>query len=134
MIDDAVKLVSIGEASQRFSRKMKAPTQTVQLITLSWPLKRWGNDIIRKLTPAQSNYTFVVVEVEYFTKWLEAKLLTNVSSVPIRKFLWQNIICRYGVPRHITVDNTKYFNNGCSKSSTTKLGRRSPSHQYTTHN
>jgi hypothetical protein len=47
---------------------MKAPAQPVQLITPSWPLQRWGIDIIGKLTPAQCNYTFVVVAVEYFTK------------------------------------------------------------------
>jgi hypothetical protein len=52
-----------------------------------------------------------VVAVEYFTKWIEAKPLTNVSSASIKKFFWQNIICHYGVPRHITVDNAKYFDN-----------------------
>jgi IS30 family transposase len=38
-------------------------------------------------------------------------LVTNVSSATIKKFFWQNIICLYGVPHHITVDNMKYFNN-----------------------
>jgi hypothetical protein len=52
------------------------------------------------LTLAQGNFTFAVIVVEYFTKWIEAKLLTNVSSAIIKKFFWQNIICRYGVPRH----------------------------------
>jgi hypothetical protein len=73
MIDDAAKVVSTCEACQRFSRKMKAQAQPVQLITLSWPLQRWGIDIVRKLTPAQGNYTFTVVAVEYFTKWIKAK-------------------------------------------------------------
>jgi hypothetical protein len=45
------------------------------------------------------------VAVEYFTKWVEVKPLTNVSSASIKKFFWQNIIFHYGVPRHITVDN-----------------------------
>jgi hypothetical protein len=56
-----------------------------------------------------------VVAVEYFTKWIGAKPLTNVSSTSIKKFFWQNIICRYGVPRHITINNTKYFNNAMFK-------------------
>jgi hypothetical protein len=63
------------------------------------------------LTPAQGNYTFAIIVIEYFTKWIEAKLLTNVSSATIKKFFFQNIICRYGVPRHITVDDDKYFDN-----------------------
>jgi hypothetical protein len=53
---------------------------------MSWPLQWWVIDIISKLTPAQGNYTFVVVIVEYFTKWVEAKPLTNVTSVSFKKF------------------------------------------------
>jgi IS30 family transposase len=63
----------------------------------------------------QHNYTFTVIAVEYFTKWIEAKPLTNVSSATIKKFFWRDIICRYGVPRHITVDNAKYFDNAMFK-------------------
>jgi hypothetical protein len=68
MIDDAAKLVSTCKAYQKFSHRSKAPTQPSQLIASSWPLQRWGIDIIGKLTPAQGNYTFAVVAVEYFTK------------------------------------------------------------------
>jgi IS30 family transposase len=63
----------------------------------------------------QHNYTFTVIAVEYFTKWIEAKPLTNVSSATIKKFFWRDIIYRYGVPRHITVDNAKYFDNAMFK-------------------
>jgi IS30 family transposase len=38
-----------------------------------------------------------------------------VSSAAIKKFFWRSIIYRYGVPRHITVDNTKYFDNAMFK-------------------
>jgi hypothetical protein len=93
MIDVAAKLVSTCEACQRFSRKMKALAQLVPLIAPLWPSQRWGIDIVGKLTPAQGNYTFVVVAVEYFTKWIKAKPLTNVSSVSIKKIFWQNTIC-----------------------------------------
>jgi IS30 family transposase len=80
-----------------------------------WPLQRWGIDIVRKLTPAQGHYTFTVVVVEYITKWIEAKPLTNMSSASIKNFFWQNVICYYSVPKHITVDNAKYFDNAMFK-------------------
>jgi hypothetical protein len=60
--------------------KDEAPAQPVQLITPSWPLQMWSIDIVKKLTPA-GNYTFAVVAVEYFTKWIEVKPLT-------KKFFW----------------------------------------------
>jgi hypothetical protein len=124
VIDDATKLVSICKACQKFSHKSKASAQPLQLIALSWPLQRWGIDIVGKLTPAQGNYTFALVAVEYFTKWIEAKPLTNVSSTTIRKFFWQNIICRYGVPRHITIDNVKYFDSAMFKDFCQQIGTK----------
>jgi hypothetical protein len=61
-----------------------------------------------KVDPRAGHYTFTVVVIEYFTKWIEAKPLINVSSTSIKKFFWQNIICRYGVPRHITINNAMF--------------------------
>jgi hypothetical protein len=52
--------------------------------------------------------TFAIVAVEYFTKWVEVKPVTNITSATIQKFLWQNIIYHYGVPQQITIDNAKY--------------------------
>jgi hypothetical protein len=48
--------------------------------------QRWGIDIVGKLTPTQGNYTFIVVAVEYFSKWVKAKHVTNASSATIKKF------------------------------------------------
>jgi hypothetical protein len=96
----------------------------VQLIAPSWPLQRLDIDIVNKLTPTLGYYTFAVVAVEYFTKWVEAKPLTNVSSTSIKKFFWQNIICHYGVPWHITVDNAKYFDNAIFKDIYHKTGTK----------
>jgi hypothetical protein len=31
-------------------------------------------------------------------KWVEAKPVTNITSSTIKKFFWQNIIYRYGIP------------------------------------
>jgi hypothetical protein len=97
MIDDATKLVSTCETYQKFSHRSKAPTQPSQLIAPSWPPQRWGVDIVGKLTPAQGNYTFAIVAVEYFTKWVEVKPVTNITSATIQKFFRQNFIYRYGV-------------------------------------
>jgi hypothetical protein len=115
IIDDATKLATTYEACQKFSHRCKAPAQPSQLIAPSWPLQRWGIDIVGKLTPAQGNYTFAIVAVEYFTKWVEAKPVTSIISTTIQKFFWQNIICHYGVPQQITVDNAKYLDSAMFK-------------------
>jgi transposase InsO family protein len=110
IIDDATKLVKTCQACQKFSPNTQAPTQPTQLITPSWPLQRWGIDIVGLQTTAQGNYEFTVVAVEFFTKWIEVKPLVNIAAAGLKRFFWQNIICRFGVPREITVDNAKQFN------------------------
>jgi len=51
---------------------------------------------VGSLPTTQGNYKYEAVAVEYFTKWIEAKPLINITSETIRKFFWQNIICRFG--------------------------------------
>jgi transposase InsO family protein len=67
-------------------------------------------DIVGPITTAQGNYKYAVVVVEYFTKGIEVKPLVNIAATELKRFFWQNIICRFGVPIKITVDNTKQFN------------------------
>jgi IS30 family transposase len=81
----------------------------VHLIPPSWSLQRWGMDFVGPLPTAQGNCKFTTVAVDYFTKWVEAKALANITALTIQKFFWQNIICRYGVLRELTVDNGKQF-------------------------
>jgi hypothetical protein len=108
MIDETAKLFATYKACQKFFHRCRAPVQLSQLIAPSRPLQRWGIDIMGKLTLAQGNYTFTIIAVEYITKCVEVKPVTNITSATIQKFFWQNIICRYGVPQQITVDNAKY--------------------------
>jgi hypothetical protein len=61
------------------------------------------------LPTSQGNCTFAAVAVDYFTKWVEAKALANFIAPTIQKFFWQNIICRFRVPRELTVGNGKQF-------------------------
>jgi hypothetical protein len=67
-------------------------------------------DIVGPLTTAQGNYKYVVVAVEYFIKWIEAKPLVTIAAAGLRRLFWQNIICHFKVSRKITVDNVKQFN------------------------
>jgi hypothetical protein len=70
-----------------------------QLIQPTWPLQRWGLDLLGPLPPAQGNLKYVVVAVEYFSKWIETKPLATITSAIVQKFFWQNIVCRFDVPK-----------------------------------
>jgi hypothetical protein len=108
---DAADLVQKCENCQKCARDHKQPSSLTQLIHPTWSLQRWGLDLLGSLPPAQGNLRYVVVVVEYFSKWIEAKPLATITLAIVQKFFWQNIICRFGMPKAITVDNGAQFDS-----------------------
>jgi hypothetical protein len=80
---DAADLVQKCENCQRGARDQKQPSSLTQLIQPTWPLQRWGLDLLGPLPPVQGNLKYVVVAVEYFSKWIEAKPLATITSAII---------------------------------------------------
>jgi hypothetical protein len=68
------------EACQKFSPRSGNPSQFTKLIAHTWPLQRWGLDIVGPLPTAQGNLKFTFVAVEYFTKWIEARVVCTITS------------------------------------------------------
>jgi hypothetical protein len=100
------------------------PSSLTQLIKPTWPLQRWGLDLLGPLPPVQRNLKYVVVAVEYFSKWIEAKPLATITSVTVQKFFWQNIVCHFGVPKAITVDNGTQFDAKAFKDFCDQIGTK----------
>ena len=75
---------------------------------------------------------FLVVGINYFTKWVEAKALATIMEKNICSFAWRNIICRYGIPRVLVSDNGKQFDNNAFRDFCLELGVKnhysSPAH------
>jgi hypothetical protein len=85
-INDAEHIVKTCKAFQFSAKHQRRPGAPSQLVTPTWPLQRWGMDIVGPLPTAQGNFKFAVVAVEYFTKCIEARPLATITSTTIRKF------------------------------------------------
>jgi hypothetical protein len=81
-------------------------------------------DLLGPLPPAQGNLKYVIVAVEYFFKWIKAKPLATITSATVHKFFWQNIVCRFGVPKAITVDNGTQFDAETFKDLCDRIGTK----------
>ena len=75
---------------------------------------------------------FLVVGIDYFTKWVEAEALATIIEKNIQGFVWRCIICRFGIPKVLVSDNGKQFDNDSFRDFCSQLGIRnhysSPSH------
>lgn len=52
---------------------------------------------------------FLLVAVDYFTKWTKAEPLAKISARQVEKFVWKNIICRHGILHSMVIDNGTQF-------------------------
>jgi hypothetical protein len=109
MNKDATKLVRTCDACQRFARITKSPPEYLHSITSPWPFAKWGVDIVGLMPSGKGNKKFVVVAVDYFTKWAEAEALAAITTDNVIKFLWKSIVCRFGIPYAMVTDNGKQF-------------------------
>ena len=75
-----------------------------------WPFAAWGIDIIGEIRSNASNaHKYIVVVINYFSRWIEAESFSTLKAKQMAKFIEKSLICRYGVPHHIVTDNGVQF-------------------------
>ncbi|GFS29293.1 hypothetical protein Acr_00g0006120 [Actinidia rufa] len=70
-----------------------------------------GIDILGPLPQAPLQRKFLIVAIDYFTKWIEAQPLAKITEKNTRDFVWKHLVCRFGVPKVIISDNARQFDN-----------------------
>jgi len=97
---------------QIYADKIHVPPSMLNVISSPWPFSMWGIDMIGLIEPKASNgHGFILVAIDYFTKWVEAASYANITKQVVVRFIKNNIICRYGVPNKIITDNSTNLNN-----------------------
>ena len=75
-----------------------------------------GNRCDQAIEPKASNgHRFILVVIDYFTKWVEAASYSNVTRSVVVRFIKREIVCWYGLPRKIITDNATNLNNKMMK-------------------
>ncbi|CAM8972681.1 unnamed protein product [Rhodiola kirilowii] len=70
----------------------------------------WGIDFMGPF-PISCSYAYILVVVDYVSKWVEAKATRYDDAKTVVHFLRTNIFCRYGVPKAIISDQGTHFCN-----------------------
>ena len=76
-------------------------------IKASWPFATWGVYIVGPFPPAKGQVKFLLVGIDHFTKWIEAKLVAVVSTTNVKRLIWKNIVCKFEIPKTLIFDNGK---------------------------
>ncbi|KAI5327731.1 hypothetical protein L3X38_027127 [Prunus dulcis] len=129
---DAQAFTQKCDKCQRFASIPQLPAEPLTAMVSPWPFAQWGLDLIGPMPEGKGQVKYAVVAVDYFTKWAEAEALATITAARIESFVWQNIVCRFGIPNSIVTDNGRQFDNAKFKQFCSNLKIRlcfaSPAH------
>ena len=109
MREDYTRYAQQCKQCQRHADWHKAPLEELRLIYSPWSFHTWGIDILGTFPLAVRQMKYLVVAIEYFTKWIKAEPVAQITAHKIRHFVWKNIVCRFGVPKWLVSDNGTQF-------------------------
>ncbi|XP_039057119.1 uncharacterized protein LOC120200313 [Hibiscus syriacus] len=99
MEGDCISFARKCHKCQIHGDKIHVPPSQLHVMTAPWPFSMWGIDVIGAISPKASNgHRFILVAIDYFTKWVEAVSYASITKGVVCRFLRKEIICRYGTP------------------------------------
>ncbi|KAA3471109.1 rve domain-containing protein [Gossypium australe] len=66
-------------------------------------------DILKPFPITTAQKKFIIVVVDYFTKWIEVEIVATIIEKQVELFIWKLIVCRFGISRTIFIDNDTQF-------------------------
>jgi len=86
-----------------------APPAELTSLVSPWPLAWWGIDLLEPLPKAAGQLKYLVVAIDYCTKWIEAEPLAKITAKNVLRFFRRNILARFRVPALVISDYGTQF-------------------------
>ncbi|CAN1313102.1 Transposon Tf2-8 polyprotein [Linum perenne] len=106
---DSEELVKRCHKCQLFANTHHLPSTALQPIVSPWPFAFWGMDLLGPFPEAVGKRKYIIVAVDYFTKWVEAEALASITAYQVQKFVLKNIITRFSLPLGFVCDHGTQF-------------------------
>jgi len=107
--EDCTRYAQRCKQCQQHADWHKTPPEKLRSIYSPWPFHTWGIDILGPFPLAVRQMKYLVVAIEYFTKWIEAEPVAQITTHKVQHFVWKNIVCCFGVPRRLVSENGTQF-------------------------
>lgn len=108
-LSDAKSVVENCKKCQKLGPNINTPSNQLKFIHNPIPFAQWGLDLLGPFLVALGVVRFLILGVDYFTKWVEAESLATITSRKVERFIWHHIIIRFGLRSVLTIDNGKQF-------------------------
>ena len=84
---DAKVYVKVCDQCQRFSNIPRQPSEYLTPMIAPWPFAQWDLDILGPFPIGTKQMKFLVIGIDYFTKWVEAEPLASIMQQNVKNFV-----------------------------------------------
>jgi len=110
MLKDCIEFAKGCKECQKHAGIQRVPASELHSIVKPWPFRGWALDIIWEIKPKSSKgHKYILVGIYYFTIWMEAIPLLEVTQNVVIDFIQKHIIYRFGILETITTDQGSVF-------------------------
>ncbi len=100
---------SMCNQCQQGDNQQKKPKAPLKQCRAGAILERVALDILGPLPVTERGNRYILVIVDYFSRWTEAFALANIEAETVTRVFVEQFICRYGVPRQVHTDQGRQF-------------------------
>eukprot|EP00253_Pinus_taeda_P014531 PITA_14531 len=94
----------------------------LHLVVAIGPFARWGIDFMTCNPTLAGGHGYIIVVINYFTKWAKAMPTLNNSGEMTALFFFNHVVSRFGDPQAIVTDHGSHFHNHMMIELAAKLG------------
>ena len=118
---DCITAIKKCHPCQIFSCKMRAHPAPLHPVVSARPFAKWGIDFTTCNPPSTVGHHYIIVAMDYFTKWEEVMPTYNNDAKIATLFLFNHIITWFGIPKSIVTDHGMHFCNAMMAKLTSML-------------
>ena len=123
------------DTCQRFKSLNKTPHANLQLLKSGGTFQIFNIDVAGPLVTTRRGNRYILVAVDHFSKWVEALAVPNFTAETTANFVFNKIICKFGIPQTIITDQGINFESQLVQALCKLLGvkkiRSTPYHPQT---
>jgi len=106
-IEDVKTVVKVCQQCQMVRRmgSIRWEDEELKSIPICDLFHRVTMDTVGSLPETKSGNKYILVAIDHYSKWYEAKAVVDHGAKTVARFLEDDIICRYGVPKFVLTNN-----------------------------
>jgi hypothetical protein len=124
LFNDCITAIQKFHACQTYNQKIRSHPTPLHLVVSVGPFEKWGIDLMTCHPHLARGHGYIIVAIDYFTKWVEAMPTFDNTGNTVALFLFNHVIAHFNVPQAIVTDHGSHFRNFMMFELMEKLGLR----------